>query len=425
MKIWKSTLIAGAAALTMIGLAACSPSSNSATPSGPITLTYAMWQQPEVPIYQKFFDEFHKANPNITVKIQLTGFGQYFAKLQNAASNQVLPDVFWLNVYDFPLYASTGQLAPIDASSSGAGSESVYAKQWSYGGKLYGTTINRNTQVIWYNKDLFDKAGLAYPEASWTWNDFRNDAKTLTDSASGTFGTEAVLLGGGQRSLQSSIVQAGGSILTNNATKSGFTDPKTQEGVTFWQQIAQDGSTPTQTQLAQTDPNTFFTSGKVAMMEQRDGLASVLVSSPLFTSGRIGVVSLPNGPNGNMSQTTSVGNVMSANAKYPAASAKLIAFLGSSAVATEYAKTGGGFTPYPETDKYMVDFYKKYVDLTPTLADEKNAFPAETSLNSAVWQKQISDQMQPVMDLKTSVADASAKLAADMNAALLKEKTQK
>ncbi|MGV8895754.1 MAG: ABC transporter substrate-binding protein [Rhodoglobus sp.] len=423
MKFWKSATLAGAAALALIGLSACSSTGSPAASDEPVTLTYAMWQQPEVPLYEKFFADFHKENPNITVKIQLTGFAQYAAKLQNAASNQALPDVFWLDVYNFPLYASTGQLAPIDGS--GKDGESVYAEQWSFDGDQYGTTLNRNTMVMWYNKDLFDKAGVAYPEASWTWDDFRSTAKTLTDPAAGTWGTEAVLLQGGARSIQSTIVQAGGSMLTDDSTKSGFNDPKTQQGVELWQQIAQDGSTPTQTQLAQTDPNTFFTSGKIGMMVQRDGLASVLVSSPLFTSGRIGVVTLPHGPKGNMAQTTSVGNVMPANAKHPEASAKLIEFLGSQDVAAEYAKTGGGFTPYPETDQYMVDFYKQYIDLTPALLAEKNSFASETSLNSAAWLTQISDQLQPVMDLTTSVADGSAKLATGMDAALAKEKSQK
>src|SRR5437868_5701413 len=44
------------------------------------------------------------------------------------------------------------------------------------------------TAAIYYNKDLFDKAGLAYPTAAWTWDDFAKDAAALTDKANGVYG---------------------------------------------------------------------------------------------------------------------------------------------------------------------------------------------------------------------------------------------
>ena len=42
---------------------------------------------------------------------------------------------------------------------------------------------------MFYNKDLFDAAGLDYPTADWTWDDFAKDAAALTDTANGVFGS--------------------------------------------------------------------------------------------------------------------------------------------------------------------------------------------------------------------------------------------
>ncbi|WP_235045220.1 extracellular solute-binding protein, partial [Microbacterium maritypicum] len=57
---------------------------------------------------------FTKENPNVTIDIQVTPYKEYFTKLQTAASGGSAADVFWMNGPNFQLYASNGQLAPLD-----------------------------------------------------------------------------------------------------------------------------------------------------------------------------------------------------------------------------------------------------------------------------------------------------------------------
>ena len=164
------------AALGLMGLTACSsaPSSNEK-----VSLTYGIWDKNQEPAMQQIISDFQKQNPNISVNIQLTPNADYWTKLQTAATAGTAPDVFWMNGPNFQLYASNGQLAPNDLVKT-----SDYPKAlvdlYSYQGKVYGAPKDFDTVGVWYNKKLFDAAGVAYPKAGWTWDDLKAAAKALT-----------------------------------------------------------------------------------------------------------------------------------------------------------------------------------------------------------------------------------------------------
>src|SRR5690606_18313954 len=74
---------------------------------------------------------------------------------------------------------------PVIRRKGPKGKEHVWALP--YGGAL-GT-------VLLYRKDLFDRHGIAYPDANWTWTEFLDAAKKLTDPQAGTYG---IVLGTGK-----------------------------------------------------------------------------------------------------------------------------------------------------------------------------------------------------------------------------------
>ena len=124
----RTSTLAATAVLTpllVLGLAACGQSTGGATAdaqpeSGPVTISYGIWDKNQVPAMQKIADEFHTANPDVTVKIQVTPFKQYFTTLQTAAAGGGAPDVFWMNGPNFKLYAANQQLLPLDQTISRA-----------------------------------------------------------------------------------------------------------------------------------------------------------------------------------------------------------------------------------------------------------------------------------------------------------------
>ncbi len=212
------------AALGLMGLTACSssPASNEK-----VTLSYGIWDKNQEPAMQQIVSAFEKQNPNVKVNIELTANADYWTKLQTAASAGTAPDVFWMNGPNFQLYASNGQLAPLDNVKT-----SDYPKGlvdlYTYNGKVYGAPKDFDTIGVWYNKKLFDAAGVAYPKAGWTWDDFTADAKALTGKTPGTFGIAAPPYG--QENFYDTMAQAGGYVVSPDGKKSGYDDPKTHPG---------------------------------------------------------------------------------------------------------------------------------------------------------------------------------------------------
>ena len=55
-------------------------------------------------------------------------------------------------------------------------------------GKLYGLPNGTQTMVMYYNKKMFDDAGIAYPKDGWTWDEFSDAAKKLTKADGSVYG---------------------------------------------------------------------------------------------------------------------------------------------------------------------------------------------------------------------------------------------
>jgi len=136
---------------------------------------------------------FEKENPELEVKYTTAPFDSYFTKLQtNLAAGQA-PDVFELNYENFVTFASRGTLLAIDSFLR----QDTSLKDTFYPAALnafrqnnsqYGLPITFSTVVLFYNKDLFDKAGVTYPNASWTWKDVLSAAQKINNPAQRVWG---------------------------------------------------------------------------------------------------------------------------------------------------------------------------------------------------------------------------------------------
>jgi multiple sugar transport system substrate-binding protein len=140
-------------------------------------------------------------------------------------------------------------------------------EQASYKGNINYIPIGWNNIMINYNRDLFDKAGLAYPERGWTWDQFRETAKKLTVRD----GSGNVTQFGYEVPNQNFFVQPwfftnGTSILNADWTASNMLDPKVAETLQFlYDLIHVDGVSPIPG--AETMDNQFM-AGQVAMINR-------------------------------------------------------------------------------------------------------------------------------------------------------------
>src|SRR5690349_19361105 len=181
-----------------LSLAALLVAAGTAGPAlaDPVTITYTTFSAAPNYISQleATIAAFEAAHPDIKVNYETQAFDAYFTKLQTSVAAGTAPDAFELNYENFVSYADKGALAdlgPLISADTGF-STAIYnptaLAAFQQDGKQYGLVESFSNVVLFYNKDLFDKAGVAYPTADWTWKDELAAAQKLTDPANGVWG---------------------------------------------------------------------------------------------------------------------------------------------------------------------------------------------------------------------------------------------
>jgi multiple sugar transport system substrate-binding protein len=210
---------------------------------------------------------FEKQHPNITVKVQTAAYADYFTKLSTELAGGTAPDTFELDYQDFVNYASSGSLLSLAGANASSYSPASYTasslKAFAYNGEQMALPESFSDVVLFYNKTLFDKAGVAYPTSTWTWADEMSAAKKLTDKATGVYGLFQPVT---YNEFYKALNQAGGQFLSADNKSATF---NSAAGLTAANWLISKLGTvmPTLTQIGSTpnfDTNLFMTN-KLAM----------------------------------------------------------------------------------------------------------------------------------------------------------------
>jgi multiple sugar transport system substrate-binding protein len=158
---------------------------------GRVPITYSFWGTPdEAKDVQKVADKFNSQQNKIQVTVVQVPHDVYEATLNTRATAGQLPDCGIMSEAATLQYATNGLLADI-SSMYGAGESKPLDSLAFKGpdGKTVAYSVANEILLLYYNKDMFDKAGVAYPPSSadraWTWDEFVATAKKLTLDASG------------------------------------------------------------------------------------------------------------------------------------------------------------------------------------------------------------------------------------------------
>lgn len=256
----------------------------AASASGePVTLTWAIWGEPsELTTHQKVADAYMAANPNIKVEIWNQPWSDYFTKIQAlwaSGDTKLIPDIAFL--WPTPKYAAEGVLANLDSyiKQDGVDLNDYWAgllDSSSYNGSVYGLPRDTEVNVLYYNKDLFDKAGQAYPTDEWTWDDLLAAADKLTvKDDSGKTTQYALAMESGK--WPKWVMQAGGSALDDlvNPSKCTLTDEASVRGLQFFSDLVSKGYLMPPADLGQAGGDAgVFQSGQAAMIIQNTSRVS-------------------------------------------------------------------------------------------------------------------------------------------------------
>lgn len=153
------------------------------TSSAQTTIQFASWgSESEIKILKPILADFEKENPQI--KVDFLHIPQnYFQKIHLLFASNTAPDVIFMNNHYLPVYVNAGVLEDLTPYEKTFDIDKFYKNSiaaLSDNGKIYAIPRDISTLVIFYNKDLFDKYNVSYPETNWSYEDFLTKAKKLT-----------------------------------------------------------------------------------------------------------------------------------------------------------------------------------------------------------------------------------------------------
>ena len=168
----------GIAVVASLTLAACG-APEPAEPEGPVTLTLSGWSLETTPEFQVLADAFHEANPNVTVDVVEYDPAEYNTLLTADLGAGSGPDIITQKEVKFvPVLVDGGQL--LDVSDVELPDGIGGAESYQVDGVQYAVPYRQDSWVLYYNQDIFDAAGVDYPDGSWTWDDYDDAAAALT-----------------------------------------------------------------------------------------------------------------------------------------------------------------------------------------------------------------------------------------------------
>jgi multiple sugar transport system substrate-binding protein len=278
----KRTVLAGIATLTL-AMSACAGSSGSSSaqsPSGsssagPVTIQFWHAQtQIDATVMQQLVAAFNASHRNIVVQASSggTSTGDLLPKVTTAIAAGTYPDVAYIYGSYAANIAQSGKTVNLASRINGPGFDwnNFYPASRqivSPGGKVIGFPALIDNLSVIYNKKLFAAAGVPAPSPNWTWSDFRNAAKKLTDPAQHIYGVNYPI---GGDLLDTSwrffpgLWQRGGQILSSDDKQALFNSPAGVQNLTLWQQMATvDKSVYLDPTASKAEP--LFTSGHLAM----------------------------------------------------------------------------------------------------------------------------------------------------------------
>lgn len=175
--------VAGIAALSMMGLAACS--SGGGDDADGSELTMVVWGgDVDKKSYQERIDMYEASQDEVTIKLQLIPSEQYEQKVQTMIASGDGPDIMQV-AEGVNIYSSKNQILPLDDLVEKAGLDleerfGPVGDLYSYEDSVYAIPDRSGAMIVYYNKDLFDAAGVEYPTAEWTTEDAQAAMEKLT-----------------------------------------------------------------------------------------------------------------------------------------------------------------------------------------------------------------------------------------------------
>ncbi len=305
---------------------------------------------------KQMIDEYTKNNPHVTVELQTFGYGDYFNQLMAKVAADQSPDVYELNYENFVSYAKKGVLLPLDDIIKSSGYDvskynAMALNAFKTDNKQFGLPNSFSNVLLFYNKDLFDQAKVAYPTDKWTWNDALEAAKKIRALDENTFGY--------YRPVQffeffKVIKQNGGRLFNDDMTQFTVNTPENREAVQYMvDMINKYNVMPSEEQLAGMGDWDLFKAGRLGMMVTGVWAIPDMTKNCTFNWD----IAIEPGNKAKATHFFSNGYVIGENTKVADTAFEFAAFITSSKEAVQIRLDAGWELP-PVTDPEVLSKYK-------------------------------------------------------------------
>lgn len=429
MKFKKVTALLLAGIMTM-SLAACGGGSNSSSDgsssssgSSSGALTVAIWDSNQEPGLSEILADFTEET-GIETQIQVITWDEYWTLLSAGAQGNSMPDVFWMHSNEAERYMSNGML--LDLTDRIAESDLIdpanypedIVELYTYDDKYYAVPKDVDTIALWYNKTMFDEAGLEYPTADWTWDDLYAAAEALTTDEHYGFGSSATNNQAGYYNL---IYDMGGYVINDDKTASGWDDPKTIEAMQFYERMIQNGLMPSQQVMAEAaDESVLLGAGTIAMTTMGSWMIAACKSND-YIQENCDCVELPmDATTGNrISIYNGLGWAASANTSKPDEAWQLIEYLGSEDAQIKQAELGVTMSAYEGTSEAWASSADFNLQAYLNMMDNMVIRPY--SRQTVTWENAVNEEITKGFTQEVTMEQACLNAAEVMNETLAEE----
>ena len=252
----------------VLSLAVCGVSASAETES----LRVAIWDNNQRPGLQQIADEWSESS-GVQVSVEVIDWGNYWTLLEAGANGGDLPDVFWMHSNTVQMYMENDLLLNLDPYIEAdpnvniddyyPGITELYTRK---DGIHFAIPKDHDTNALLYNKALFDKYGVDYPNDDWTYEDLYEAAKAITEASGGETYGFAMNTTNNQDTWYNFVYSYGGQIITDDHKGTTIGSDAGKAGMEMVRKLLT-VSAP-QSVVSETGTDSLFLSGKVGMIMQ-------------------------------------------------------------------------------------------------------------------------------------------------------------
>jgi multiple sugar transport system substrate-binding protein len=256
--------------LSLLPLACSAESSGDSSGGGGRIRVQVSGEAEETAVYDTVVKAFEDADPSIDVSlVKVADKDDHLARLTTSVAAGGSPDVFLVNFREYSQFVSRGAVEPFGphAEDAGVRVEDFFPppiEAFTYRDELQCMPQNISSLVVYYNRALFQEAGIREPRGEWTWDEFRRTALELTRGEVHGLGIDPEII-----RVAPFVWSNGGEVVDDAENPSRFTldTPEAREALGYVVSLVRDdGVIPSEQDIAAQDLETRFTTGKLAML---------------------------------------------------------------------------------------------------------------------------------------------------------------